>query len=132
MEIRIGALVAVEAIAKNKHREVEPFLLPLLPLVLECAAEKKTAAAAESASRAILAALNPLATKILLPILFDGMSLKKKWQSKVLALQLLGDLPKTATSEVRGRVVGGAARGRPASAACTCYIAVVTPPLLRC
>ena len=57
--------------------------------------------------------LNPLATKVLLPILFEAMSLKKKWQSKVLALQLLGELPKTATSQVRYSVWRrGVERGR--------------------
>ena len=59
-------------------------------------------------SQAAVSALNPLATKILLPVLFDGMGMKKKWQTKVLSLELLGSLALTATSEV-----GGGAGARP-------------------
>lgn len=58
----------------------------------------RTAAAA--AGKAFIAAAAPSAQHVLLPYLFDAMEVKRNWQTKVGALQLLEAWSKSASTEV--------------------------------
>jgi elongation factor 3 len=88
---RCVALKTVEAITKTCGKSVEPLLLSLMPTVLLCGSDKVAAnsAAASTAGMALVEGLNPHATRSIINILFEGMAVGKKWQSRVLSLNLL-------------------------------------------
>jgi elongation factor 3 len=100
---REGALKAVAAAAKDGDASCEPALLPLVRPALERYADKvkAVAEAAEAAAKAIVSAMNPMAVRVLLPLLFDAMQSKNKWQTKEGALRLLANLNKTAPKQLR-------------------------------
>ena len=58
-------------------------------------------AAAEAAGAALVASLSPFAVDAILPVLLDGMELKKLWQTKVASMTLLVALSNTAAGQVR-------------------------------
>jgi elongation factor 3 len=99
---REGGLVALQKVAEVCGCVAEPFLLELIPSVLERGADKVAPVrdAAASAAHALFAMVNPYSTADILPHLFDGMSQTRNWQTKVLALNLLTALSKTATKQV--------------------------------
>lgn len=98
-KVREGALTTIAALSAN--HENEPYLLALLPTILELLADKQVPvrAAALSAATAIVNGLNPNATKRLLPILFTGIEYSRKWQTKNGTLALLSLLVKTAPQQ---------------------------------
>lgn len=98
---REGALLALTSIANNFGQAAEPFLLPQLPKVLELYSDKMAFVrqAAGVASRAIMALPTRYAVRLLLPNLFHAI-VNSKWQSKIGALELLGDLAQTAPQQV--------------------------------
>ena len=93
-----GGLVAFSQLVAEFGSKSEPYLVPLLPQLLERASDKSPSvrAAAEAAATALFAAVNPYSTESLMQPLFDGMAQARGWQTKVLALQLLSGLAKTA------------------------------------
>jgi len=93
-----GALVAFSLLVAEFGAKSEPYLVPLLPLLLERASDKSPSvrAAAEAAATALLSVVNPYSTESLMQPLFDGMAQARGWQTKVLALNLLSGLAKTA------------------------------------
>jgi hypothetical protein len=95
--VREGAMLCIAALAEKKSTSCEPYLMPLLPLAIEKAADAKSVAdAATVAAQALVTNANPTGVKNLLPWLFDGLVSKNKWQSRVLAINLIGSLPKSA------------------------------------
>ncbi|KAI7836488.1 hypothetical protein COHA_009640 [Chlorella ohadii] len=98
---REAGLVAYAALAREGGRPAEPFLLPLLPAVLACHADKVKAVrdAAAAAGSALVAALNPHATKAAAGLLLAGTEQGLKWQARAGALALLGQLAKRAPAE---------------------------------
>ncbi|KAK9829689.1 hypothetical protein WJX72_007361 [[Myrmecia] bisecta] len=99
---REGALRALTAVAEKAGRACEAYLVPLLPMILERFADKvpSVRTAAESAGRAIMAALCPHAVALVLPILLDGMETQKNWQVQRGSLVLLNALTKTAPKQI--------------------------------
>ena len=95
---REGALVAYSQLVAEFGAQSEPYLVPLIPALLERASDKvaPVRTAAEAAAKALFAVLNGYSTENVLPFLFDGMAQARSWQTKVLALQLLTGLAKTA------------------------------------
>ena len=93
-----AGLVAFSQLVAEFGSKSEPYLVPLLPQLLERASDKSPSvrAAAEAAATALFAAVNPYSTESLMQPLFDGMAQARGWQTKVLALQLLSGLAKTA------------------------------------
>ncbi|KAF9111576.1 hypothetical protein BGX27_004741, partial [Mortierella sp. AM989] len=92
---REGALIGICALADVLGRPSEPFLLPLLPLILDLYADKGPVVqdAASRAALAIMANMPSQSAVVLLPILYQSIGGPgKKWQTKVGALQLLADL----------------------------------------
>ena len=62
---------------------------------------KVVATAAADAATAILTSMNPNGVRMVLPMLFDAMNQKQKWQVKVGALQQLGALTKTCPDQMK-------------------------------
>ncbi|KAF9973522.1 hypothetical protein BGZ75_001166, partial [Mortierella antarctica] len=100
---REGALIGICALAEVIGRPIEPFLLPLLPMILDLYADKGPVVqdAAARAAVAIMAIMPSQSAPIVLPILFQGIGGPgKKWQTKVGALQLLADLANASPIQV--------------------------------
>ncbi|KAG0346747.1 hypothetical protein BG004_000947 [Podila humilis] len=100
---REGALIGICALADVLGRPSEPFLLPLLPTILDLYADKGPVVqdAASRAALAIVATMPSQSTPVLLPILFQAIGGPgKKWQTKVGALQLLADLSNASPIQV--------------------------------
>mmetsp|Transcript_33591 Transcript_33591/g.74378 ORF Transcript_33591/g.74378 Transcript_33591/m.74378 type:complete len:1029 (+) Transcript_33591:223-3309(+) len=99
---REGGLVAFTEVIQSAGKVAEPYLVPLVPQLLERAADKvaPVRAAAEAAAKALFATINPYSTEDVLPALFDGMAQARNWQTKVLALNLLSGVAKTAPIQV--------------------------------
>ena len=99
---REGGLVAFSKLVAEFGRKAEPFLVSMVATLLERAADKvaPVRTAAEDAAKALFAILNPYSTQDVLPALFDGMSQARNWQTKVLALNLLAGLAKTAPNQI--------------------------------
>lgn len=100
---REGALIGLCALAEVIGRPSEPFMLPLLPLILELYADKGVVVqdAAARAAVAIMGIMPSQSAPIVLPILFQCISGPgKKWQTKVGALQLLADLSNASPIQV--------------------------------
>ncbi|EEB07640.1 translation elongation factor eEF3 [Schizosaccharomyces japonicus yFS275] len=101
---RERALKGIEAVAKfpNVAADVEPFLVELLPAVLEKVADKLPAVknAAIAASQAIVRAVNPVAVKAVVPAILNSITTTGKWVEKMNSLQLLDALVETAPSQL--------------------------------
>ncbi|KAG0208928.1 hypothetical protein BGX28_000247 [Mortierella sp. GBA30] len=100
---REGALIGICALAEVLGRPSEPFLLPLLPLILDLYADKGPVVqdAASRAAQAIVANMPSQSAAVLLPILYQSIGGPgKKWQTKVGALQLLADLSNASPIQV--------------------------------
>ncbi|KAF9992910.1 hypothetical protein BGZ80_008365, partial [Entomortierella chlamydospora] len=100
---REGALIGICALADVLGRPSEPFMFPLLPLILDLYADKGPVVqdAASRAALAIVANMPSQSAAILLPILFHSIGGPgKKWQTKVGALQLLADLSLSSPIQV--------------------------------
>jgi len=89
-------------------------LLMVIAFVLFCSAyivtyvmcfhflqSKAVATAAAEAATAVLTNMNANAVRLVLPMLFDSMNQKQKWQTKVGALQQLGALTKIAPAQMK-------------------------------
>ncbi|KAG0199386.1 hypothetical protein BGX33_011674 [Mortierella sp. NVP41] len=100
---REGALIGICALADVLGRPSEPFLMPLLPLILDLYADKGPVVqdAASRAALAIMANMPSQSAPIVLPILFQSIGGPgKKWQTKVGALQILADLSNASPIQV--------------------------------
>lgn len=62
---------------------------------------KVVADLAGATATAIFTAMNPNGVRMILPMLFDAMNQKQKWQVKVGALQQLGALTKIAPDQMK-------------------------------
>ena len=100
---REGALIGICALAEEIKEPSVPFLLPMLPTILDLYADKGPVVqdAAARAAEAIMALMPSQAAPIVLPILFQNITgMGKKWQTKVGALQLLADLSNASPIQV--------------------------------
>ncbi|KAL6762833.1 elongation factor EF-3 [Haematococcus lacustris] len=91
---REGALLAYKAISAHVGRPAEPWLVPLIPLMLERHADKAppVRAAAEAAADTVVASLNPASATVVIQHLLNNMSKDRAWQTKEGALKLLKKL----------------------------------------
>mmetsp|Transcript_28813 Transcript_28813/g.85261 ORF Transcript_28813/g.85261 Transcript_28813/m.85261 type:complete len:1020 (-) Transcript_28813:814-3873(-) len=97
-----NALKAVKAFVAEFGKAAEPYLVSLIPNLLDRAADKAAPVreAAVEAAKAIFGVLNPYSTAIVLGYLFTGMEQAKNWQTKVLALESLAGMAKTAPNQI--------------------------------
>lgn len=98
-----GGLLAVKALAETKHSAAEAYVVAMLPILMDKYADKSKAiaSAAAEAATAVLTHMNPNGVRLVLPMLFDAMNQKQKWQTKVGALQQLGALTKIAPAQMK-------------------------------
>jgi len=83
-----GALAATKAVIEHAGPAGEPWVLQLLPKIMDCAGQKDNSvskAARELADQIFHRGVRPQAFRLLLPLLFDGMG-HDKWPVKVCAL----------------------------------------------
>ena len=98
---REGAVLALEQLSLQLGSQFEPFAVPMMRglVALYADKEKRVADAAVRAVRAILSQLSPLAVKLVLPALYDGME-GVQWRPKVECLMALAVLAKHAPFSV--------------------------------
>lgn len=87
------ALETVKSLAEGVDQWIEPYLVSILPLILDNLATKATAEAAKVAGNAILHKSNAHSVRIVTSVLYESFT-SMKWQTKVGALFLLGALGK--------------------------------------
>lgn len=94
---REAAYYVLSSVSKAVGQAGEPYLIPLVPKVLDGYADKVASVreAADDASKAIMALPSRYAVKLLLPVLFHSIE-NGKWQSQCGSLQLLAGLSKTS------------------------------------
>ena len=95
--LREAALLILAKVSKAVGQAGEPYLIPLMPKVLDGYADKVASVrdAADEASKAIMVLPSRYAVKLLLPVLFDAIE-NGRWQSQSGSLQLLSGLSKTS------------------------------------
>ncbi|KAI8976025.1 P-loop containing nucleoside triphosphate hydrolase protein [Pilobolus umbonatus] len=99
---RAGAIAAIIALTDdNLGGQSEPFILSFIPQLLELQADKQSSIknAAQQAAKNTLAKINPYACPLLVPFILEGLGNSCKWQSKMLALDLLESLTKSYPKE---------------------------------
>ncbi|KAF9539326.1 translational elongation factor EF-1 alpha [Mortierella hygrophila] len=99
--LREAALLILAEVSKAVGQAGEPYLIPLMPKVLDGYADKVATVrdAADSASKAIMALPSMYAVKLLLPVLFDTIE-NGKWQSQCGSLKILSGLCKTSPKQI--------------------------------
>ena len=106
--VREKALTAIQAVAQHAEiaSNVEPFLIELLPAVLAGAGDKITSVktAAIAAGLAIAEAINPNAVKAALPAVLESLRNAQKFPERLLALDFLDTLIRTAQAQMSTRV----------------------------
>ncbi|KAF9170284.1 translational elongation factor EF-1 alpha [Mortierella sp. AD011] len=99
--LREAAYMILASVSKTVGQAGEPYLIPLVPKVLDGYADKVPSVrdAAGEASKAIMALPSRYAVKLLLPVLFDSIQ-NGRWQSQCGSLQLLTGLSKTSPKQI--------------------------------
>jgi hypothetical protein len=105
-DAREAALLAVAQLPAAAGRAAEPHLLPLVPLLLERAADKAGPArdAATAAAVAVGRSLCPYAAGMVLPVVFAHTDPLKKWQTREAALKMLSAVAQSAPAQVAARL----------------------------
>lgn len=95
--LRESAYLILSAVSHAVGQAGEPYLIPLVPKVLDGYADKVVSVrdSADEASKAIMALPSRYAVKLLLPVLFDSIE-NGRWQSQCGSLQLLAGLSKSS------------------------------------
>ncbi|TPX41808.1 hypothetical protein SeMB42_g05271 [Synchytrium endobioticum] len=101
---REGALVVIASLSEVKA--LEPYLVPLLSIVLERLSDKvkNVQQVAIPAYKALTNLCNPNAINVILPMIYENMAYSKKWQTKAGALELLSTLIKSRPTLLASRV----------------------------
>ncbi|KAF5831548.1 hypothetical protein DUNSADRAFT_12961 [Dunaliella salina] len=99
---REGALEAFTALVKAVGPTAEPFVMGLLPAVLDRLSDKvaPVRTAAEAAVPAVIDTVNPYSVEDVLVHVFDGMAQAKGWQTKVGALNAMKTLAARAPRQI--------------------------------
>ncbi|GJJ72009.1 elongation factor 3 [Entomortierella parvispora] len=98
---REAALFILADVSKAVDQAGEPYLIPLMPKVLDGYADKAVSVrdAADEASKAIMALPSRYAVKLLLPVLFDSIE-NGRWQTQCGSLKILSGLSKTSPKQI--------------------------------
>ncbi|GMH85824.1 hypothetical protein TrST_g11613 [Triparma strigata] len=96
-----GSLLIIRGLCEVIGPGVEPFIAPLLPLILKSSSSSSGSIrdAAEDCSRTLVSVLNPHAVFMVVPVLFKAME-DNEWRVKALALSTLSDLSKSSPLEI--------------------------------
>lgn len=90
-----AAAEIIAFLAKGDKAHVEPYTVPLLPALLERLTDKaeSTRTAVTAAAEAVAGSVSPAALAVALSTLYECLNSKtKKWQTRVGALSLIGQL----------------------------------------
>mmetsp|Transcript_21751 Transcript_21751/g.37084 ORF Transcript_21751/g.37084 Transcript_21751/m.37084 type:complete len:1030 (-) Transcript_21751:648-3737(-) len=100
---REGALLAYKALAEHVGRAAEPYLVPMLGLMMDRYSDKAkpVCKAAEAAASMLIKELNPASAPLVLIALIEAMAREKAWQTKEGALILVGRLAVSCKSAVQ-------------------------------
>mmetsp|Transcript_26827 Transcript_26827/g.53683 ORF Transcript_26827/g.53683 Transcript_26827/m.53683 type:complete len:1020 (+) Transcript_26827:67-3126(+) len=90
-DVANDALQTVKALCEGCDQWIEPYMVNILPFILDNLAAPKTAVAAEAAGNAILHKSNAHSVRIITSVLYESFT-SMKWQTKKGALVLFGDL----------------------------------------
>lgn len=90
-DVANDALQMVKALCEGCDQWIEPYLVSVLPFILDNLATPKTAGAAKEAGNAILHKSNAHSVRIITSALYESFT-SMKWQTKKGALELFGDL----------------------------------------
>ncbi|GAX78040.1 hypothetical protein CEUSTIGMA_g5482.t1 [Chlamydomonas eustigma] len=98
---REGALLAIKGLIANVGKAAEPYVVPLIQVILERVSDKVSPVrdAAQAASTAVGSALCQHAVPLIMPVLYEAMT-ARNWQTKEAALKLLKQFVETAPSQV--------------------------------
>eukprot|EP00439_Symbiodinium_sp_Y106_P059383 s2085_g8.t1 len=97
-----SALEGLAAIAKDKGRPAEPFLVAAFPKILEASNDKSKNVkdAAVATSKVIMEMVSPFAVELLLPSFLSGLAVKAKPTQKEATLQIISALAAKAPRAV--------------------------------
>lgn len=97
-----SSLEGLAAIAKDKGRPAEPFLVAAFPKILEASNDKSKNVkdAAVATSKAIMEMVSPFAVELLLPSFLSGLAVKAKPTQKEATLQIISALAAKAPRAV--------------------------------
>jgi len=88
----VGLEIVVD-LAKNHMDYAQPYLIKLLPAVLDCIGHKKSSSEirklAEDACKTITDNISPNAVQGVLPILYESMGISVRWQTRAAALRAI-------------------------------------------
>ena len=93
--VREAALQILPSVLDTAGIEAEAYAISMLSVVIELAGDPKSAgirSLAETAAHEIISTVSPYSIPSILPIIFERILPKEKWQSRVLAFGLLGSL----------------------------------------
>ncbi|KAI9290495.1 ARM repeat-containing protein, partial [Neoconidiobolus thromboides FSU 785] len=102
-EVREGSLRTYNYILNTISKPCEPFIVSVLPNILECLSDKSSNVrqAADEVINSLLKIISPNSVKPILPVLFSALELNKKWQTKEGALNIIASLPTIAHRQVQ-------------------------------
>ncbi|KAK9468997.1 armadillo-type protein [Lipomyces arxii] len=104
---RQNALIGIKAIAiKQFTPSLEPYIISLIPSIIEKASDKMVPVKqlSEPTAIAVAKAINPSSVKYILPIASKIVSTATKWQEKVAALNTIVAVVETAPGQVSLRM----------------------------
>lgn len=102
--MRAGAAASLLAMSKTCGVAAEPYLMKALPWCLDLAADKEAGtrdSAADAVKYMISEIVSPSSVHAVVPYLLEALEFAKKWQTKVLALEMVSQLAKSTPEKVQ-------------------------------
>jgi elongation factor 3 len=98
----LGALIAFTQLAVISGKPSEPFLVPLLPMILDKMADKVAVVRKQAITTglAIISLISPMGVPLVLPWLFAAMDGAGKWQTQQGACVLLKSLVPRCSDQI--------------------------------